>query len=99
MMSVKLVVLAMAGAFFHTAAAGQVKLNCFYGASDSTCSAAIDESACQTTRDATNVPTGYKVTGDCADGCFTVTFAGTVPDCETDEKPGTTCVSTAAEYH
>ena len=92
-MSAKLLVLvlAMAGTLFHTAAAGQVKLNCFYGADDSTCSSGREEMNCTTVRDATSVPTGYEVTGDCADGCFTVTFAGTVPDCEADEKPGTTC--------
>ena len=39
-----------------------------------------------------------QVTGDCADGCFTVTFAGSVPDCEVDVKPGTTCVSQGAKH-
>ena len=92
-MSAKLLVLvlATAGTLFHTAAAGQVKLNCFYGADDNSCSSEKEVMNCTTVRDATSVPTGYEVTGDCADGCFTVTFAGSVPDCEEDERPGTAC--------
>jgi len=92
-MSAKLLVLvlATAGTLFHTAAAGQVKLNCFYGADDNSCSSEKEVMNCTTERDATSVPTGYEVTGDCADGCFTVTFAGSVPDCEVDERPGTAC--------